>query len=86
LFTKPFYLGKYQVTQEQWEAVMGSNPRHFKGSKNTGGNRSLGGLPAISRKTQQEGPHARREVRIASGGTVGICLPCGEYDEVLRWG
>ena len=24
--TKPFYLGKYEVTQEQWTAVTGSNP------------------------------------------------------------
>jgi formylglycine-generating enzyme required for sulfatase activity len=32
--TKPFYMGKYLVTQEQWEAVMGSNPSHFKGPKN----------------------------------------------------
>ena len=24
--TRPFYLGKYEVTQEQWIAVMGSNP------------------------------------------------------------
>ncbi|MGA2032296.1 MAG: formylglycine-generating enzyme family protein [Thermoguttaceae bacterium] len=32
--TKPFYLGKYPVTQEQWEAVMGNNPSHFKGPKN----------------------------------------------------
>jgi formylglycine-generating enzyme required for sulfatase activity len=32
--TKPFYLGKYVVTQEQWEAVMGSNPSNFKGPKN----------------------------------------------------
>ena len=32
--TKPFYLGKYLVTQEQWEAVMGSNPSEFKGPKN----------------------------------------------------
>jgi len=27
----PFYLGKYPVTQRQWEKVMGSNPSHFKG-------------------------------------------------------
>ena len=32
--TKPFYLGKYLVTQEQWEAVMGNNPSNFKGPKN----------------------------------------------------
>jgi formylglycine-generating enzyme required for sulfatase activity len=29
--SKPFYLGKYAVTQEQWEAVMGNNPSKFKG-------------------------------------------------------
>ncbi len=31
---KPFCLGKYLVTQEQWEAVMGDNPSFFKGPKN----------------------------------------------------
>ncbi len=30
--TRPFYLGKYLVTQEQWKAVMGSNPSQFKGA------------------------------------------------------
>lgn len=29
--SQPFYLGKYAVTQTQWEAVMGNNPSHFKG-------------------------------------------------------
>ena len=30
--TKGFYLGKYEVTQEQWEKVMGSNPSRYKGA------------------------------------------------------
>ena len=30
--TKPYYLGKYEVTQGQWEAVMESNPSKFKGA------------------------------------------------------
>jgi len=28
---KPFYMGKYPVTQSQWQAVMGNNPSRFKG-------------------------------------------------------
>ncbi len=28
----PFYLGKYAVTQAQWQAVMGSNPSKFQGA------------------------------------------------------
>ena len=32
--TKPFYLGKYEVTQKQWKAIAGSNPSFHKGEKN----------------------------------------------------
>ena len=27
-----FYIGKYPVTQDQWEKVMGNNPSHFRGN------------------------------------------------------
>jgi formylglycine-generating enzyme required for sulfatase activity len=30
--TSGFYMGKYQVTQEQYEAVMGVNPSYFQGT------------------------------------------------------
>ena len=32
--TKGFYMGVHPVTQEQWQAVMGNNPSHFKDEKN----------------------------------------------------
>ena len=30
--TQAFYMGRYEVTQGQWVAKMGSNPSHFQGS------------------------------------------------------
>lgn len=30
---RPYYLGKYEITQAQWRAVMGSNPSFFQGAK-----------------------------------------------------
>lgn len=29
--TRPFEIGRYEVTQSQWESVMGANPSHFPG-------------------------------------------------------
>ena len=29
--TKPFHIGKFEVTQEQYRQVMGTNPSHFRG-------------------------------------------------------
>ncbi|MEO0969895.1 MAG: formylglycine-generating enzyme family protein [Cyanobacteria bacterium J06639_18] len=30
---QPFFMGKYQVTQEQYQIIMGRNPSYFKGKK-----------------------------------------------------
>jgi len=30
-FSQPFYMGKYEVTQAQWKAVMGTDPSNFTG-------------------------------------------------------
>jgi formylglycine-generating enzyme required for sulfatase activity len=32
--TDSFYIDKYEVTQEEWQEIMGSNPSFFKGEKN----------------------------------------------------
>jgi formylglycine-generating enzyme required for sulfatase activity len=32
--TTPFYMGKFEVTQEQYEKLIKENPSHFKGAKN----------------------------------------------------
>ena len=34
-FPEPFYMGMYEVTQEQWEKIMGAenNPSHFRGAQ-----------------------------------------------------
>ena len=32
--TKGFWIGKYEVTQQQWESLMGNNRSYFKGGKN----------------------------------------------------
>jgi formylglycine-generating enzyme len=31
--SRPFYIGKYEVTQAQWRRVMGTNPSMFQGAK-----------------------------------------------------
>ena len=31
---RPFAVGKYEVTQAEWQAVMGTNPSGFRGSRN----------------------------------------------------
>ncbi len=31
-FARPFWIGKYEVTQAQWQAVMGANPSWHKGA------------------------------------------------------
>ncbi len=39
--TKPFYLGKYEVTQEQWQALMSRNLSAFKTSPDAAGSAKL---------------------------------------------
>jgi formylglycine-generating enzyme required for sulfatase activity len=49
--TKGFWLGKYAVTQEQWEAVMGNNPSCF--SKQGNGKDKVQGMDTSSFPVEQ---------------------------------
>ena len=47
--TKGFHLGIHQVTQAQWQAVMGANPSNFKGDNLPVERRLLGRLRGLLR-------------------------------------
>jgi formylglycine-generating enzyme required for sulfatase activity len=52
--SKPFYLGKYMVTQAQWEAVMGNNPSKFNGLNNPVENVSWDDVQEFIKKLNQK--------------------------------
>jgi hypothetical protein len=53
--SRPFYLGKYEVTQAQWVAVMGDNPSRFKGDPHARRPRRQSRLPPAEHKAAPEG-------------------------------
>jgi formylglycine-generating enzyme required for sulfatase activity len=61
IFRQAFYLGKYEVTQEQWEVVMGNNPSRFKGRGNPVENVSWNDVQVfIQRLNEKEGTNKYR--------------------------
>ena len=55
-----YYIGKYEVTQKLWKAVMGNNPSHFKGDNLPVENVSWNDVQAFLRKLNQiTGKHYR---------------------------
>jgi len=53
--SKPFYMGVFEVTQEQYEQIIGKNPSKFRGAKNpveqVSWNGAVAFCQALSRKT-----------------------------------
>jgi formylglycine-generating enzyme required for sulfatase activity len=73
--SKPFYLGKHEVTQEQWEVVMGNNPSRFKGGDNPVENVSWNDVQAFIKKLNEK------------EGTTGYRLPTeAEWEYAARAG
>jgi len=90
--TKPFYLGKYEVTQEQWEKLMGNNPSNFKGAKNPVERVSWNACQGFVAKLNEKVPgqsfrlptEAEWEYACRAGSTGDYCygdgdLPLAEY-------
>lgn len=54
--TRPFYLGRYEVTQAQWAAVMGSNPSKVQRPDNPVENVSWDDVQEFIRRLNQKEP------------------------------
>ena len=87
--SKPFYLGKYEVTQEQWQAIVGKNPSNFKGRTNPVENVSWDDCQVfLSRLNEKVGggkvglpTEAQWEYACRAGSTTKWCF--GNSDSVL---
>ena len=84
--TKPFYLGKYLVTQEQWEAVMGNNPSHFKGPKNPVEKVSWDDCQQFLEQAQREGGPEAGSSQLPTEAQWEYACRAGSTTKYLLWG
>ena len=77
----------YEVTQAEYERVVGSNPSQFKGDPtSSGGNGQLGRGVGVLPEAGRTGCRSRRrtrEYRLPTRGRVGVRLPGGDHDDVV---
>ena len=84
-----FWLGTYEVTQGEWEAVMGTTP--WSGESRVQEHPSH---PAVYISwddvqgfcCQAERCGGRGRVSVTFGGGVGVCLSGGDADSLVLWG
>lgn len=77
----PFFIGKYQITQAQWKAVMGGNPSYWKGDdlpvEKVSWNDAVKFCEAISKqtgKTYRLPTEAEWEYACRAGSTTKYCF------------
>lgn len=89
-FSRPFYLGKYPVTQAQWQAVMGANPSAFKGENHPVDSVSWDDAQEFIQKLNEREGHSRYSLPTAAqweyacraGSSSTYC--CGDDWEELK--
>jgi len=75
--SQPFYLGKYEVTQAQWQAVMGSNPSHFS---------ACGGTCPVERVSWEAAQTFITALNVQEGGSVYRLPTEAEWEYAARAG
>ena len=89
--TQGFWMGKYEVTQRQWESVMGDNPSRFKGANRPVEQVSWNDCQEFIRKVNAAGQvkvelptEAQWEYACRAGSTTAYC--CGNrLDDAYAW-
>lgn len=74
--SRPFYLGKHEVTQAQWETVMRSNPSGFKGDPNR----------PVERVSWEDVQEFIRRLNAREGGTTYRLPTEAEWEYAARAG
>ena len=74
--SRPFYLGKYEVTQAQWQAVMGNNPSRFPGNPQR----------PIEQVSWEDAQAFMRALNAREGGTLYRLPTEAEWEYAVRAG
>ena len=87
---RDYRMGKYEVTQAQWEAVMGENPSYFKGADHAARARrtttaaSRTGRRSRKRRSAAWRGSTRTSRRVPAGSRASLTLPSGSSTACAR--
>ena len=86
--SRGFWLGKYEVTQGQWEAVMGTRPwtTHSYGGEGPSHPAVYISWNDVQDFIDRLNAEERGIVSVADGSGVGVCVSSGDNDALVVWG
>ena len=80
----PFMIAKHEVTQAQWQSIMGDNPSHFRGKKLPVENVSWEDCKRFCKKTGLSLPSEAQWEYACRAGTTGTYSGNGNLDD-MEW-